>query len=181
MVNKKIGIKNIGKNKKHAKNKNNNKQLLKQEKVSSKKIFKISLIVLLTLIVLVLLFLLISYNLINKKIYDTIANSNEGVINVNYKFNNLILWNKTISYIKDNKKNVYICKDNYSYLLDNEKLEKTIHFKASIKNNYKNLDGFSDYSNVYISINKGSDSVKAISIPLDRSSFSNEYVDIYTY
>lgn len=181
MVNKKIGIKNIGKNKKHAKNKNNNKQLLKQEKVSSKKIFKISLIVLLTLIVLVLLFLLISYNLINKKIYDTIANSNEEVINVNYKFNNLILWNKTISYIKDNKKNVYICKDNYSYLLDNEKLEKTIHFKASIKNNYKNLDGFSDYSNVYISINKGSDSVKAISIPLDRSSFSNEYVDIYTY
>ena len=67
MVNKKIGIKNIGKNKKHAKNKNNNKQLLKQEKVSSKKIFKISLIVLLTLIVLVLLFLLISYKLVPAK------------------------------------------------------------------------------------------------------------------
>lgn len=181
MVNKKIGIKNIGKNKKHAKNKNNNKQLLKQEKVSSKKIFKISLIVLLTLIVLVLLFLLISYNLINKKIYDTIVNSNEETVNVNYKFNNLILWNKTISYIKDNKKNVYICKDNYSYLLDNEKLEKTIHFKASIKNNYKNLDGFSDYSNVYISINKSSDSVKKVSIPMDRSLFPNGYVDIYTY
>lgn len=181
MVNKKIGIKNIGKNKKHAKNKNNNKQLLKQEKVSSKKIFKISLIVLLTLIVLVLLFLLISYNLINKKIYDTIANSNEEIVNVHYKYNKLILWNKTIEYIKNNKKKIYICKDNYSYLLDNEKIEKNIHFKASVQNNSKYLDGFSDYSNVYISINKGSDSVKAISIPLDRSSFSNEYVDIYTY
>ena len=128
-----------------------------------------------------MLFCVISYNLINKKIYDTIVSSNEEIVNVHYKYNKLILWNKTIEYIKNNKKKVYICKDNYSYLLDNEKLGKNIHFRASIQNNSKYLDGFSDYSNVYISINKGSDSVKAISIPLDRSSFSNEYVDIYTY
>lgn len=181
MGNKKKVIENLSKKKTQIKSKKKSGQLVKQEKISSKKIFKISLIILFALIVLVLLFCVISYNLINKKIYDTIGSSNEEIVNVHYKYNKLILWNKTIEYIKNNKKNVYICKDNYSYLLDNEKLEKTIHFKASIKNNYKNLDGFSDYSNVYISINKGSDSVKAISIPLDRSSFSNEYVDIYTY
>lgn len=181
MGNKKKVIENLSKKKTQIKSKKKSGQLVKQEKISSKKIFKISLIILFALIVLVLLFCVISYNLINKKIYDTIVSSNEEIVNVHYKYNKLILWNKTIEYIKNNKKKVYICKDNYSYLLDNEKLGKNIHFRASIQNNFRNLDGFSDYSNVYISINKGSDSVKAISIPLDRSSFSNEYVDIYTY
>ena len=181
MGNKKKVIENLSKKKTQIKSKKKSGQLVKQEKISSKKIFKISLIILFALIVLVLLFCVISYNLINKKIYDTIVSSNEEIVNVHYKYNKLILWNKTIEYIKNNKKKIYICKDNYSYLLDNEKIEKNIHFKASIQNNFRNLDGFSDYSNVYISINKGSDSVKAISIPLDRSSFSNEYVDIYTY
>lgn len=181
MGNKKKVIENLSKKKTQIKSKKKSGQLVKQEKISSKKIFKISLIILFALIVLVLLFLLISYNLINKKIYDTIVNSNEETVNVNYKYNKLILWNKTIEYIKNNKKKIYICKDNYSYLLDNEKIEKNIHFKASVQNNSKYLDGFSDYSNVYISINKGSDSVKAISIPMDRSLFPNGYVDIYTY
>lgn len=181
MGNKKKVIENLSKKKTQIKSKKKSGQLVKQEKISSKKIFKISLIILFALIVLVLLFCVISYNLINKKIYDTIVSSNEEVVNVHYKYNKLILWNKTIEYIKNNKKKIYICKDNYSYLLDNEKIEKNIHFKASVQNNSKYLDGFSDYSNVYISINKGSDSVKAISITLDRSSFSNEYVDIYTY
>lgn len=108
MGNKKKVIENLSKKKTQIKSKKKSGQLVKQEKISSKKIFKISLIILFALIVLVLLFCVISYNLINKKIYDTIVSSNEEVVNVHYKYNKLILWNKTIEYIKNNKKKIYI-------------------------------------------------------------------------
>lgn len=175
IINKKVNSKN------NVKNNKSNVQLKKQEKLSSKKIFKRFLFILVTIISIFILFNIIVYNLTNKKIYDTIANSSEEIVTVDYKYDKLILWNKTVEYIKNNKKKVYINVGNYSYLLDNEKLSKKIEFKSSIQSNCNYEDRFTEYANMYISINKTSDSIKSISILLDREYFINDYVDIYAY
>ena len=174
--NKKIIIKKV-KNK----NKKSNVSLKKQEKLSSKKTFKLIVIIIISILLLIVLSFAILYNLLNKKIYDKIINSSEEIVNIDYKYKNLILWDKTIEYIKNNNKKIYINCGEYSYLLNNEKLSKYISFKANIKNNITNIDEFSNYSNVYVNISNNSDAVEALFINVDRNVFINDFIDIYTH
>ncbi|MDD3304468.1 MAG: D-alanyl-D-alanine carboxypeptidase family protein [Clostridia bacterium] len=156
-------------------------QLIKQEKLLTQKKVKRFFALFVIIVLSMIIYHMVEDNSKNKKIYNELINSKESMIEIEYYNDTIELWDKTVEYIKNCDKTIYFTNKKFSYQVDNKKIKKKITFKMNLKVEDKSVKEFKNYHNISIRIDKRDDAIKSIKLKLDRTIFTNDYIDIYSY
>lgn len=130
------------------------------------------------IIAIILLSKLVTYISYNNKVYKEVTNSKNSVVSIYKKYNKLKIYNKTIDYLKKNKKSVKINSKKYSITINTNNIKKKMDLNVNLYN--KKLDSDFNNSKAYFIDNKGIllNSSK-ITIKLPNYLLKNKIVDIY--
>ena len=130
------------------------------------------------IIVIIVLSKLVTYISYNNKVYKEVTNSKNSVVSIYKKYNKLKIYNKTIDYLRKNKKSVKINSKKYSIIINTNNIKKKMNLNVNLYN--KKLDSDFNNSKAYFIDNKGIllNSSK-ITIKLPNYLLKNKIVDIY--
>lgn len=123
------------------------------------------------------------YNFRNYKLYKYITSSSEEEIDIYYNFKYMLIWNKTIEYIKENKKEVNFIGKNYTISIPSYNFSKYYDFniyiydEISTNEKFKNLRvcivDFTDFQDRY--------GVGNIKLKLSDNMRENKILDVYKF
>ena len=105
------------------------------------------------IISIILLSKLITYISYNNKVYNEVTNSKNSVVSIYKKYNKLKIYNKTIDYLRKNKKSVKINSKKYSITINTNNIKKKMDLNVNLYN--KKLDSDFNNSKAYFIDNKG--------------------------
>ena len=130
------------------------------------------------IIAIILLSKLVTYISYNNKVYKEVTNSKNSVVSIYKKYNKLKIYNKTIDYLRKNKKSVKINSKKYSITINTNNIKKKMDLNVNLYN--KKLDSDFNNSKAYFIDNKDIllNSSK-ITIKLPNYLLKNKIVDIY--
>lgn len=162
--------------------KNGQADILSRNGLKKPKIIKL-FIVFFLIIFLFISILIGIYNFRNYKLYKYIISSDDEEVNIYYNFKYMLIWNKTIDYIKENKKEVNFIGKDYTISIPSYYFSKYYNFNVEIydevstNEEFKNLDvcivDFSNFKDRY--------GVKNINLKLSDNICKNEILDVYKY
>lgn len=127
----------------------------------------------------ILLMNFIPYVIYNSNIYNNLPNAKNNTVVIKKKYSKLKLYNKTISYIKENNLNLKIQYKNAYVILPSENISKNMSLKIEKSNKklaYKNYSNDKSFVIENSNIIKNSDE---FNISLPNYLLKNKYVDIY--
>lgn len=133
------------------------------------------------LIVLMIILVLGIYNFRNYRLYKYVVTNEEEKLDIYYNFDKMIIWNKTINYIKENKKEVrFIGKDNI-VTIPSYDFTKYYNFNIDVFDEVSNEEEFKNLDTCIIDLVKFSDAyaTRKISLKLSNKLSENTFVDIY--
>lgn len=149
---------------------------------------KVSKITRLFIVIFLIVFLFISivigiYNFRNYKLYKYVTSSNEEEINIYYNFKYMLIWNKTIDYIKNNKKEVNFIGKDYTISIPSYDFSKYYDFNIDIYNKISTNVKFENLEVCIVDFTKFQDryGVKNINLKLPSKIGENQILDIYKY
>lgn len=121
----------------------------------------------------------IPYVIYNGSIYNNLPNAKNNTVVIKKKYSKLKLYNKTISYIKENNLNLKIQYKNAYVILPSKNISKNMSLKIEKSNKklaYKNYSNDKSFVIENSNIIKNSDK---FNISLPNYLLKNKYVDIY--
>ena len=121
----------------------------------------------------------IPYVIYNSNIYNNLPNAKNNTVVIKKKYSKLKLYNKTISYIKENNLNLKIQYKNAYVILPSKNINKNMSLKIEKSNKklaYKNYSNDKSFVIENSNIIKNSDK---FNISLPNYLLKNKYVDIY--
>ena len=121
----------------------------------------------------------IPYVIYNSNIYNGLPNAKNNTVVIKKKYSKLKLYNKTISYIKENNLNLKIQYKNAYVILPSKNISKNMSLKIEKSNKklaYKNYSNDKSFVIENSNIIKNSDK---FNISLPNYLLKNKYVDIY--
>ena len=121
----------------------------------------------------------IPYVIYNGSIYNNLPNAKNNTVVIKKKYSKLKLYNKTISYIKENNLNLKIKYKNAYVILPSKNISKNMSLKIEKSNKklaYKNYSNDKSFVIENSNIIKNSDK---FNISLPKYLLKNKYVDIY--
>lgn len=121
----------------------------------------------------------IPYVIYNGSIYNNLPNAKNNTVVIKKKYGKLKLYNKTISYIKENNLNLKIKYKNAYVILPSKNISKNMSLKIEKSNKklaYKNYSNDKSFVIENSNIIKNSDK---FNISLPKYLLKNKYVDIY--
>lgn len=121
----------------------------------------------------------IPYVIYNSNIYNSLPNVKNNMVVIKKKYSKLKLYNKTISYIKENNLNLKIQYKNAYVILPSKNISKNMSLKIEKSNKklaYKNYSNDKSFVIENSNIIKNSDK---FNISLPNYLLKNKYVDIY--
>ena len=121
----------------------------------------------------------IPYIIYNGSIYNNLPNAKNNTVVIKKKYSKLKLYNKTISYIKENNLNLKIKYKNAYVILPSKNISKNMSLKIEKSNKklaYKNYSNDKSFVIENSNIIKNSDK---FNISLPKYLLKNKYVDIY--
>ena len=121
----------------------------------------------------------IPYVIYNSNIYNSLPNAKNNTVVIKKKYSKLKLYNKTISYIKENNLNLKIQYKNAYVILPSKNISKNMSLKIEKSNKklaYKNYSNDKSFVIENSSIIKNSDK---FDVSLPNYLLKNKYVDIY--
>ena len=121
----------------------------------------------------------ILYVIYNSDIYNSLPNAKNNTVVIKKKYSKLKLYNKTISYIKENNLNLKIQYKNAYVILPSKNISKNMSLKIEKSNKklaYKNYSNDKSFVIENSNIIKNSDK---FNISLPNYLLKNKYVDIY--
>lgn len=121
----------------------------------------------------------IPYVIYNNNIYNNLPNAKNNTVVIKKKYSKLKLYNKTISYIKENNLNLKIQYKNAYVILPSKNISKNMSLKIEKSNKklaYKNYSNDKSFVIENSNIIKNSDK---FNISLPNYLLKNKYVDIY--
>ena len=121
----------------------------------------------------------IPYVIYNSNIYNSLPNAKNNTVVIKKKYSKLKLYNKTISYIKENNLNLKIQYKNAYVILPSKNISKNMSLKIEKSNKklaYKNYSNDKSFVIENSNIIKNSDK---FNISLPNYLLKNKYVDIY--
>ena len=127
----------------------------------------------------ILLMNFIPYVIYNSNIYNNLPNAKNNTVVIKKKYSKLKLYNKTISYIKENNLNLKIQYKNAYVILPSKNISKKMSLKIEKSNKklaYKNYSNDKSFVIENSNIIKNSDK---FNISLPNYLLKNKYVDIY--
>lgn len=169
---------NINDNNIDKKEDNTLKENLNKAKKSHKKL-KIAIIIV-SVIAIVIFAIIAIYNYINYSLDKQLKNDNSNNMVINYNFNYILLWDKSLEYIKQSGKDFEIVSNDIGVVYQKENINKyNVLSKINISEEELNYDKISGIKGVKIEILKGQDNIKSIHLNPNKINFENTYVDIY--
>ncbi|MDO4282927.1 MAG: D-alanyl-D-alanine carboxypeptidase family protein [Clostridia bacterium] len=123
------------------------------------------------------------YNFRNYRLYKYIISNENENIDIYYNFNYMLIWNKTLNYIRENKKEVRFIGKHYTTIVPSYDISKFYHFNLDIYNEVSKAEEFKNLDTCIIDLSKFSDeyAAKKISFKVNDILLNNSYVDIYKY
>ena len=121
----------------------------------------------------------IPYVIYNSNIYNSLPNAKNNTVVIKKKYSKLKLYNKTISYIKENNLNLKMQYKNAYVILPSKNISKNMSLKIEKSNKklaYKNYSNDKSFVIENSNIIKNSDK---FNISLPNYLLKNKYVDIY--
>lgn len=121
----------------------------------------------------------IPYVIYNSNIYNSLPNAKNNTVVIKKKYSKLKLYNKTISYIKENNLNLKIQYKNAYVILPSKNISKNMSLKIE---KYNKKLAYKNYSNDKSFVIENSNIIKnsdKFNISLPNYLLKNKYVDIY--
>lgn len=157
---------------------NNLKENLNNNKKPHK---KLKIVIIIVSIIAIVIFAIIAiYNYINYSLDKQLKNDNSNNMVINYNFNYILLWDKSLEYIKQSDKEFEIVSNDIGVVYQKENINKyNVLSKINISEEELNYDKISGIKGVKIEILKGQENIKSIHLNSNKINFENTYVDIY--
>ena len=151
------------------------------KKRKKKRKLKVDRIIMVLVVFALIIFLanFIPYVIYNNNIYNNLPNAKNNTVVIKKKYSKLKLYNKTISYIKENNLNLKIQYKNAYVILPSKNISKNMSLKIEKSNKklaYKNYSNDKSFVIENSNIIKNSDK---FNISLPKYLLKNKYVDIY--
>ena len=151
------------------------------KKRKKKRKLKVDRIIMVLVVFALIIFLanFIPYVIYNNNIYNNLPNAKNNTVVIKKKYSKLKLYNKTISYIKENNLNLKIKYKNAYVILPSKNISKNMSLKIEKSNKklaYKNYSNDKSFVIENSNIIKNSDK---FNISLPKYLLKNKYVDIY--
>lgn len=151
------------------------------KKRKKKRKLRVDRIIMVLVVFALIIFLanLIPYVIYNSNIYNSLPNAKNNTVVIKKKYSKLKLYNKTISYIKENNLNLKIQYKNAYVILPSKNISKNMSLKIEKSNKklaYKNYSNDKSFVIENSNIIKNSDK---FNISLPNYLLKNKYVDIY--
>ena len=151
------------------------------KKRKKKRKLRVDRIIMVLVVFALIIFLVnfIPYVIYNGSIYNNLPNAKNNTVVIKKKYSKLKLYNKTISYIKENNLNLKIQYKNAYVILPSKNISKNMSLKIEKSNKklaYKNYSNDKSFVIENSNIIKNSDK---FNITLPNYLLKNKYVDIY--
>lgn len=151
------------------------------KKRKKKRKLRVDRIIMVLVVFALIIFLanLIPYVIYNSNIYNNLPSAKNNTVVIKKKYSKLKLYNKTISYIKENNLNLKIQYKNAYVILPSKNISKNMSLKIEKSNKklaYKNYSNDKSFVIENSNIIKNSDK---FNISLPKYLLKNKYVDIY--
>ena len=151
------------------------------KKRNKKRKLRVDRIIMVLVVFALIIFLanFIPYVIYNDSIYNNLPNAKNNTVVIKKKYSKLKLYNKTISYIKENNLNLKIKYKNAYVILPSKNISKNMSLKIEKSNKklaYKNYSNDKSFVIENSNIIKNSDK---FNISLPKYLLKNKYVDIY--
>lgn len=152
----------------------NGKRLSKMSKI---------LIIVFSIIVVVITVFLGVYNFRNYRLYKYIVSSDSEEVNIYYNFKYMLIWNKTIDYVKENKKEVNFIGDNYTTTIESYDFSRFYNFNINIYDEISQNADFKDLNSCIVDFSKFQDryAIKNIKFKLSDNMAKNSIFDVYRF
>lgn len=119
------------------------------------------------------------YNIRNNRLYQALIKDESKVATIFYKQPYMLLWNKTLGFIRENKDSVVFASDNYKITIPSDKISKYYHMNLDLeKGNYQGFEeaivydfNLQNFSDLY--------AVSDISVKLPEELKQKDRIDVY--
>ena len=156
-------------------------QAIENKKTHSK--LKIILSAIISVFIVCIITILSIYNFRNYKLYKYIVSNDSEQVDIYYNFNYMLIWNKTINYIKENKNVVRFIGCDYFVSITSYNFSYYYNFIIKAYDELSNNDKFSNVISCIVDLSKFQDTyaIKNIVTSLSTDMSRNSFVDIYKY
>lgn len=156
-------------------NENNTKK--RKGRITVKK----TVIVFICMIVLIIGIVTCIYNIRNYKLYRYVISTENETLDIYYNFKYMLIWDKTINYIKENKKEVNFIGKEYTITIPSYEISKFYNFNINIFDKVSTDEKFKELNTCIIDLSRFDDlyGIRKINAKLSDKLLENYFVDIY--
>lgn len=150
------------------------------ESRKTQKKLKTVIITIVSVIIIFIFAIIATYNYINYYIDKQLKNDTSSNLIIDYKLDYLLLWDKSVEYIKQNDKDFEIVSDDIGIIYLKDKINKyNVLSNIDIYEENLNYDNLSEVKGLRVEILNNENNIKSIRLKSGKSSFFNNCVDIY--